>query len=277
MPVFALELDTSVDEEIRKKYNPSKIEQDMALPALPKILKEIDENEFLAPVKNTLPQSKQPSQEKQKALSQSNYKSTAYQASTSQAYAVLKQGTKVKGKLLVNLSDRTAKGIVVKFVSKYPVSTTYFTIPAGTTFKGETVDVHKPQFTGNGGLISIRFNAMIIDGKTYPVDAYVSKVNSKHIYFNNIKGERRYLKGLIASAKPGCNFLGKMIRISGNLASESSGIILVPFSLFIGFVAFGANVIAAPAVAVFKRGGSVYLHEGSDFEIKLARDVYIYN
>ena len=34
-PVFALQLDLSVDEEIRKNYNPSKLEQE-SLPPLPK-------------------------------------------------------------------------------------------------------------------------------------------------------------------------------------------------------------------------------------------------
>lgn len=35
VPVMALELDTSVDDEIRRNYNPSKLEQ--TLPALPKV------------------------------------------------------------------------------------------------------------------------------------------------------------------------------------------------------------------------------------------------
>ncbi len=35
LPAFALELDTSVDDEIRRNYNPSKLEQ--TLPALPKV------------------------------------------------------------------------------------------------------------------------------------------------------------------------------------------------------------------------------------------------
>ena len=34
IPVFALELDTSVDDEIRRTYDPSKLEQ--SLPVLPK-------------------------------------------------------------------------------------------------------------------------------------------------------------------------------------------------------------------------------------------------
>ncbi len=269
MPVFALELDTSIDDEIRKNYNPSKIEQDMALPPLPKTLNQIDEKEFQT--------SKPQPQQKQQAQVQANYQAKSYQQTNPQAYAVLKKGTKFRGKLINSVSDRSRKGLSVKIVSRYPVSTTYFTVPSGTIFNGEMLDVHKPQFGGNGGLIVIRFNSMNIDGKTYPIDAYVSKVNFKKTFFNNIKGERKYRKGIVSAAKPGCSFFGKMIRVSGNLASEGSGIILVPFSLFIGVVAFGANIIAAPAVAVFTRGGSVYIHEGSEFEIKLAQDVYIYN
>ena len=36
MPVYSLELDMSIDEEIRKNYNPSKLELD-ALPPLPEM------------------------------------------------------------------------------------------------------------------------------------------------------------------------------------------------------------------------------------------------
>ena len=36
MPVLALDLDLSVDEEIKKKYNTSKLQYDV-LPALPKV------------------------------------------------------------------------------------------------------------------------------------------------------------------------------------------------------------------------------------------------
>lgn len=43
MPVFALDLDTSVDDEIRRTYDPSKLEQ--SLPSLPKT----------APSQNTSP------------------------------------------------------------------------------------------------------------------------------------------------------------------------------------------------------------------------------
>lgn len=267
MSVSALELDTSVDEEIRTKYNPSKLEREMALPPLPKFLNQIDESQL---------QSQVPNIELEQKQSQANYKNKSLQPVNSQAYAILKKGTKFKTKLNTPVSDRSKKGLNIKLVLRYPVSTTYFTVPSGTIFNGEMINVHKPQFTGNGGLMVIRFNSMNINGKIYPVDAYVSKVNHKNIFFNNIKGERRYRKGLVSAAKPGCQFFGKMIKISGNLTNERSGIILVPFSLFVGFAAFSANIIAAPAAAVFTRGGAVYIHEGSEFEIKLARDVYIH-
>ena len=41
MPAFALfEIDTSIDDEIRKKYDTDKIERDYGLPPLPENLKQ---------------------------------------------------------------------------------------------------------------------------------------------------------------------------------------------------------------------------------------------
>lgn len=45
--MLALELDTSVDDFIRKNYNPNKIEDDIQLPALPKILNEKDTGDII--------------------------------------------------------------------------------------------------------------------------------------------------------------------------------------------------------------------------------------
>lgn len=277
-PVLALEFDTSIDESIRKNYNPTKIEQDMALPTLPKI---INENTVKQPVNVTKPQ--QPETLKPISKTEINTKAspTVYKQSVSKGsggeYAVLKKGTKIRVKLLTNISDRTKKGTRVSFVSKYPVSTTYFTIPMGTVFKGEVIKSHKPQFAGNGGLIVLNIDSAEIKNKAQPINAYVTKANSKKIFFNNIKGKRRYGKSLLKAAKPGCNFFKKMMRVTLNLAQDGSSIVLTPFSVIIGSVTLASNVIVAPAVAVFYKGSSINIPAGSDFEIKLSEDVFIYN
>lgn len=279
MPVFALELDTSIDDDIRRNYNPSKIDDDMALPSLPKILKTNSHNnvkpisQVQAPAKVNLGPKINPSQSK--PLAQKQYK-TAIQKSPSASYAKLAEGTKIRLKLLDSISDKTSQGTKLSFASRYPVSTTYFTIPMGTVFKGEVIDSHKPQLTGNGGLLVIKINSMIINNEIIPINACVTEANFKRIYFNNIKGKRKYLSSLFSSTKPGCHFFKKMMSVSSSLAQDGSSIVVAPFSLLIGVAAFAGNVIASPVFALFYKGGHIYIREGSDFEVKLLEDTFIY-
>ena len=267
MPVLALGFDTSLDDEVRKNYNPSKIEADMALPALPKILNEktpqnINEIKTQTPDLKLIPKPQ---------IQQKSIKLSA------ESYATLKQGTTIKVRLQNNISDKSKKGTKVSFISKYPVSTTYFTIPMGTVFKGEIINSHKPQFSGNGGLIVINIDSAILNGEVQPINAYVTKANSKKIFFNNIKGKRKYTSSMLHSIKPGYHFFQKMLKVSAYLANDGSSIIIAPFSLAAGFITLTGNVFASPVIAIFYKGGSISINEGSDFEIKLLQNVFIYN
>lgn len=277
MHAFALEFDTSIDDNIRKNYNPSKIEEDMALPALPKILNETTTK----PVNTVAPKSMLKPIAKSEIKNEIKTSPAVYNQSISKtadnAYAVIKKGTKIKVRLLTSISDKTKKGTRITFVSKYPVSTTYFTIPMGTVFKGEIINSHKPQLTGNGGLIVIKVDSAELKNETQPINAYVTKADSRKIFFNNIKGKRKYLKSMLHATKPGRNFFKKMMRVTVNLAQDGSSIVLTPFSLIIGSATLTGNIIAAPAVAVFHKGGSINIPAGSDFEIKLSEDVFVYN
>lgn len=256
MPIVAIQLDTSIDDSIRKNYNPNKIEEDNALPAMPAIFK----NE------NTQQQAKHAQSNPQNSPTKSQI-----------TYAVLKKGTKVSLKLLNNVSDRSKSGTVVSFVSLYPVSTTYFTIPMGTKFTGKVVSTHGPQFTGNGGLIAMKIDSMSINDEVQPIDAHVTRVNDKYIFFNNIKGQRKYGKSMLQATKPGRHFLTKMIRITGNLAVDGSSIVLTPFSIAAGVIGLGGNVLISPALALFYKGNPIRINSGSEVEIKFSQDVYIYN
>lgn len=273
-PVFALELDTSVDDEIRKNYNPNKIEEDMTLPALPKILNN-NINQQQPNAINITSQNIQPEPSAKKI--QPAKVSKNIELNNNQNYAVLKKGTKIKLKLLNNISDKSPKGTKVSFISTRPVTTTYFTIPMGTIFKGEIVNSHGPQFAGNGGLIVININSIIINDETQPINAYVTKANSKLIFLNNIKGKRKYLSSMAKSTKNGRHYFSKMMRVSKNLAADGSSIVIVPFSIAAGVIALGGNILVAPALALFHKGGSVSAKSGSEFEVKLIQDVMIYN
>lgn len=275
MPAIAANLDTSVNEEIRKNYNPSKLEDDMNLPEIPKFLQE----ESSVP-QNTLTQQtdveKQTEEIKQAVKTEikpiKNMNKPANQVS-----AVLKKGTKVKLRLINNVSDKTRKGTKLTFVSLYPVTTTYFTIPTGTVFKGEVVNSHPPQFGANGGLIVIKLTSIVLNDGVVPINAYVTKADSKHIFFNNIKGKRKYLKSMASSTKNGRHFFKKMMGVTKNLATDGSSIVVAPFSVAAGCVGLGGNVLVSPVLALFHKGGPVAIKKDSDFEIKLIQDVMIYN
>jgi len=281
LPALAFELDTSIDDDIRRNYNPSKIEEDNPLPALPRIL-----NEQKAPVTPTVKPVSVPKtqtqvqvQLQQKAQAQAQYNQIVQKPTPpdgKESYITLKKGTKVKVRLQNSISDKTKKGTKLTFVSQYPVSTTYFTIPSGTVFKGEIARSHKPQFGANGGLIVIKINSMIINSSIQPVNAYVTKANSKKIFLNNIKGKRKYMSSMFKSTRNGRHFFRKMLGVTQNLAFDGSSIVLTPFSFVAGAITLAGNVIAAPALAMFYKGGSINIPEGSNFEIKLSEDVFIY-
>lgn len=284
-PVFALEFDTSLDDEIRKNYNPNKIEKDMQLPALPRVFNEkpastttvVNSKPDLTPIKKPIEQAQTQPQTLSIRKQQSSISQKQPVAKLSaESYATLKYGTKIKVRSLSTISDKTKKSTRVSFVSTYPVSATYFTIPAGTVFKGEVINSHRPQFTSNGGLIKIKVNSVILNGQTQALEACITKANHKKIFQNNIKGKRKYLSNMFKSTKPGCHFCKKMIRVTAYLASDGSSIIIAPFSFIAGFAAVAGNIIVSPVLATFKKGGSIAINEGSDFEIKLIQDMYIY-
>lgn len=268
MPVLALEFDTSIDDDIRKNYNPSRLNDEASLPALPKILKTTNPTVNSKSTKVTQI-SKDLKIVAQPVISKTNL--------TEGYYAIIKHGKKFKVRSLNNISDTFKRGTRVTFVSKYPVSSTYFTIPAGTIFKGEIISIHKPQFTGNGGLIVIRIDSVIINNEIQPINGFISKANSKKIFFNNIKGKRKYISSMLNSTKPGFHFFRKMLKVTANLATDGSSIVVSPFSLLVGCVAVAGNVIVSPVIAVFHKGNSIQIPAGSDFEIKLNEDVFIYN
>lgn len=260
MPVLAAALDTSIDDDIRKNYNPSKLEKDMALPALPNIINEYSTK----PVKTN--------------LSKPIQQYTSYsRAEKSYSYIHLKKGTKFRLKLLNTVSDRSQKGTKLNFVSIYPVSTTYFTIPTGTIFKGYVINSHGPQLSGNGGLIVININSIILNNEVQPISSKVTGANSKMIFSNNIKGKRKYISSMFSSTRPGYNFFKKMMGVTGRLASDKSSLILTPFSIAAGVIVWGGNIFISPALALFYKGGPIYLREGSEIEVKLLQDVFIYS
>lgn len=218
--------------------------------------------------------------QKVKLTTQKTYSSNSnnsYYTNNSKTFVVPK-GKKFKVVLANNISSNTPIGTRVTFKSLYPETSRYITIPAGTTFYGKVTDSHPPQYTGNGGLIVIKVTQMVYKGRSYPIEATVSVADGQRIFFNNIKGERTYLKSIPKAIKPGANYFSKMWKVTKRLARNESGveIILTPFSFTAGAVVYVANFIASPVLAIFYKGNSITIPANSKFTIKLREDAILY-
>ena len=264
LPVIAaFDIDTSVDDEIRKKYNTKKIEDDL-LPPLPDNLKNdipLKSNEnFSKPVLSTPP-----------------LKEVKTLPSSKDQQITLKKGTKFTVRLTSGISDKMSVGTKIYFRLSKPVKTRYFSLPENTRFIGVVTDSHTPQLAGNGGLIVIKVDNVTINGKSQEINAKITKANYKNIYFNNIKGKRTYWKNVINSTKPGRTFYNKMWAKTKKLAGDSVTVIFSPFTLITGVVVVGVNFIGSPVFALFSEGGSISIPANSPFELKLLEDTTIYN
>lgn len=277
LPALAvLDIDASVDYEIRRKYNPNKIENDL-LPSLPNKLKNDkplqSSEDFTKPYEKPVTKTttvQQPT--KQQVITQQPPKYKSY----GQTLA-LKRGTSFTIRNTSSISDRMTEGTKVYFKLPKPIKTKYFTLPENTRFVGVISDSHSPQLTGNGGLVVIRIEKVIINGRTQEVSGKVTKANYKRIYFNNIKGKRKYWSNLAKSIAPGKRFNDKMWKSTKKLASEGVTFIFSPFTLASGLIVFGTNIVASPVIAIFSKGGSISIPADTAFRIKLTEDVTIYN
>lgn len=266
LPSFSLSLDTSVDEQIRKQYDSTKLENTV-LPPLPKI----------------------DSQTTTQTVPKTQSSSTAVPKTTPTVSQTVPQITKADPKDAIkipkwtkfyvrsnqNISDWLRKGNSVSFTSYSPVYKRYISIQSGTVFKGLILDSHRPQKTGNGGLVVMKVTNMIYNGTSVPINAKITKANNKKIFFNNIKGKRKYMKSVVTSTNKGHKFFNKMMKDTQNYADGSLTVILTPITFVSGCVVYGANIIASPILALFSKGGDISIPSGSTFEIKLLDDCYI--
>lgn len=267
---LALELDMSVDEEIRKKYDSSKLENTV-LPPLPKI--DNSQNKT-TPINNTTTQ---------QTTSIPKVTPTYTTEVRPQITPADKKGTikifrwtTFETKSNQKINNWLSVGSSVSFTTTAPVYKKNITIPTGTIFKGTITDVHKPQATGNGGLVVIKITSMTFNGKTYPVNAKITKANAKNIYLNNIKGQRQYWANAGKQVDKGEAFYQRARKTSTKLANNPIGIIISPIPTIVGVAGYTVSTAISPITSIFAKGGNVSIPTGSSFEIRLNESAYIY-
>ncbi len=257
----AFDLDMTVDDDIRKNYNSSKLVKDTntddfdeELPPLPGQLKN---NTTINYAKETKNYYAPPA----KIISSGNIK--------------ISKGTSFNVVNTTKINDWQGKGTTVKFKTNAPIYKRRYTIPAGTVFSGEIIETHRPQITCNGGLVVVRIHYMTYKGQNVQLKGYVTRANDKVIFLNNIKGERKYLKTMWKKGNWGRVLFSRMLSLTINLGSEGSTVILSPFPLLYGSICLGANTLVSPITAFFSKGGHVNIPVGKQFRIKLLDDAYI--
>lgn len=267
---LALELDMSVDEEIRKKYDSSKLENTV-LPPLPKI--DNSQNKT-TPINNTT--TKQTTSIPKVTPTYTTEVRPQITPADKKAAIKIFRWTTFETKSNQKINNWLSVGSSVSFTTTAPVYKKNITIPTGTIFKGTITDVHKPQATGNGGLVVIKITSMTFNGKTYQVNAKITKANAKNIYLNNIKGQRQYWANAGKQVDKGEAFYQRARKTSTKLANNPIGIIISPIPTIVGVAGYTVSTAISPITSIFAKGGNVSIPTGSSFEIRLNESAYIY-
>lgn len=267
---LALELDMSVDEEIREKYDSSKLENTV-LPQLPKI--DNSQNKT-TPINNTT--TKQTTSIPKVTPTYTTEVRPQITPADKKAAIKIFRWTTFETKSNQKINNWLSVGSSVSFTTTAPVYKKNITIPTGTIFKGTITDVHKPQATGNGGLVVIKITSMTFNGKTYPVNAKITKANAKNIYLNNIKGQRQYWANAVKQVDKGEAFYQRARKTSTKLANNPVGIIISPIPTIVGVAGYTVSTAISPITSIFAKGGNVSIPTGSSFEIRLNESAYIY-
>lgn len=271
---LALELDMSVDEEIREKYDSSKLENTV-LPPLPKI--DNSQNKTI-PINNTTTTTTTKQTTSIPKVTPTYNTEVRPQITPADKKGAIKifRWTTFETKSNQKINNWLSVGSSVSFTTTAPVYKKNITIPTGTIFKGTITDVHKPQATGNGGLVVIKITSMTFNGKTYPVNAKITKANAKNIYLNNIKGQRQYWANAGKQVDKGEAFYQRARKTSTKLANNPIGIIISPIPTIVGVAGYTVNTAISPITSIFAKGGNVSIPTGSSFEIRLNESTYIY-
>ena len=281
--VGAFELDMSVDDEIRAKYNPSKLENDV-LNDLPQILKN-DANTGHAsttlsnPVPVAYPKIDVPTAEITTDFSKTKggvVKTTGTSLGGDRFTEVrVKKGTKFKVRSLTKISDYNTAGARMTFSTTELVTKRYVTFPVGTTFKAEIENSHQPQMAGNGGLLKIKADTLVCQGHTHPIEAKVIRANGKKIYFNNIKGKRGYWKGVGKQVSKGENFYLKSKKVSSRLSNNPFGAVIAPIPTLVGSIGYTGNLLISPIAAIWAKGEHIAIPAGANYTLKLKQDLIL--
>ena len=281
VPVFGIDLDYTVDDTIRKNYGVGTNGINNAKPQVKPAQKTTSaatkpKTTEAMPKLPAIPQNKQPVTKQTTTKKTTPVKSAAVKKTTTLKSFPMRKGMSFE---IVNanaISDKQRVGTRIVFTTKKPIKTAYYTIPQGTKLTGEIKEAHTPQISGNGGLVSLSIDTIILGGKYQHIETRVLKVGGKKVFLGDIKGKRSYWKNTVNKGKWGRRTFHKMNKLSADLIQDKTTVILSPFTFVYGVVLGTVSTVTSPIVSLFCKGGSVYIPTNTPFKIKLTQDVKLY-
>lgn len=183
----------------------------------------------------------------------------------------LEKGRKFDVKSLQPMSANTKSGTIVKFESIYEEKLFVSKEPAKLLFTGEILENNPPGKAGSSGVIKIQIQKVKIDNITYPISAFISKMNKKGVHFNNLALDSLYIANLLNTANKGTITIDKVYKDPCEASNCLTGINTVarPFYFLAGAALQAADLLLSPIIALLQPGKDIFIPENTQFEIKL--------
>lgn len=191
----------------------------------------------------------------------------------------LAKGRKFDVKSLQAMSVKTKSGTLVSFESVYPEHLFLSKEPSKLLFTGEILKNNPPGKAGSSGTIKIQIQKVKIDNVTYPISAFISKMNDKGVHFNNLALDSLYLANLLNTANNGTITIDKVYKDPCEASNCLTGINTAarPLYFLAGAALQMADLLLSPIIALLQPGKNIFIPENTQFEIKLDEDLPVLN
>ena len=185
----------------------------------------------------------------------------------------IEKGRTFEVKSLQPMSYESSTGTEVVFESIYPEKIFISKDPMKLIFKGEVIKNTPPRKGGSSGTLKVVINGVKLESIVYPAEAYISKMNKRGLMFGAIVGPSIYKDNLSDTANNGVINNYYNMDPCSKATDECVGAVAKPFYFLSGALLHTVDLFLAPVVAFFAPGKEVYIPEGTEFEIKLEKDI----
>lgn len=191
----------------------------------------------------------------------------------------LDKGRAFSVKSLQPMSIKTLPGTIVSFESLGPEYIFENKEPAKLLFIGEILDNRPPGKGGSSGKIKIQITKIKVETITYPVSAFISKMNKKPVLFGLLGAPSNYVPNLIDTANNEIIPRGQLYKdpCSASECIEDLNIFIKPAYYLTGAFLEMADLLLCPIVALLGTGQDLIVPENTEFEIKLEEPLSVLN